>query len=253
MDYSIKEMADLAGVSSRTLRYYDEIGLLKPNRNSYTGYRVYGQKEVDLLQQILFYRTMDLKLEKIQEIMRKSDFEIAIALKSHHQQLLLKRNQLEQLILTVEKTIAYDKGEINMTNKEKFEGFKKEKLEENEHNHGKEIREKYGDETINASNKKYMNLSEEDYLNMQKTEEQLFEALKQVVIANNLDSDEAKEVYEKHKQWLKFSWPTYTKEAHRGLAQMYLADPRFGDYYNTRAGDNGVEILVKIIEKYTKL
>lgn len=250
MNYSIKEMAKLGGVSNRTLRYYDEIGLLQPKRNPETGYRVYGEKEVDLLQQILFYRAMDFKLEKIQEIMGKPDFDMAKALRSHHQQLLLKRNQLDQLILTVEKTIAYERGEIKMSNKEKFEGFKKEKLDENELKYGKEIREKYGDETIDASNKKYMNLSEEDYLEMQKTEEQMFSDLKQVMMTKNLDSDEAKAVYENHKNWLNFTWPKYSKEAHRGLAQMYLADPRFGEYYNTRAGDTAVEILVKIIEKY---
>ena len=65
MEYTIKNLAQLAGVSVRTLRYYDEIGLLKPCRVNLSGYRIYGEKEVDLLQQILFYKSIDMKLEEI--------------------------------------------------------------------------------------------------------------------------------------------------------------------------------------------
>lgn len=252
MGYSIKEMADLSGVTSRTLRYYEEIGLLKPHRHRDSGYRIYGEKEVDSLQQILFYRTMDLTLDQIKKILADPDFEISKALKDHHQQLIQKRNQLDQLILTVEKTMAYNKGEINMANKEKFEGFKKEKITENESKYGDEIQEKYGKETIDESNRKYMNLSEKDYEKMLKTEEELFDGLKEVMMTQDLDSIEAKKVFDKHKAWLNYTWPTYSKEAHLGLAQMYLADERFGEYYHKRAGKGAVEILVKIIERQAK-
>ena len=68
MEYSIKSLAKLAGISTRTLRYYDEIGLLKPLRINSSGYRIYGDKEVDILQQILFYKALELPLEKIKEI-----------------------------------------------------------------------------------------------------------------------------------------------------------------------------------------
>lgn len=248
--YSIKELSELAGVSKRTLRYYDEIGLLKPKRHLGSGYRIYEEKEVDLLQQILFYKAMDMSLERIQEIMKTSDFEIAKALKEHHQQLLLKKEQLDQLILTVEKTMANRRGEISMSNKEKFEGFKKEKIAENEQKYGLEIRKKYGDEIVDQSNEKFKGLSEEEYHLMQKIEEELFTALKQVELTRNLDSDLAKEVFQKHKQWLMFYWSTYSREAHRGLAQMYLADERFGEYYDNRAGVAVVDLLVKIIMKY---
>lgn len=95
IEYSIKELADLAGVTTRTLRYYDEIGLLKPKRINSSGYRVYGEKEVDLLQQILFYKSMDMKLEYIQKIISGPDFDIPIALIDHLQQLVLRRNQLD--------------------------------------------------------------------------------------------------------------------------------------------------------------
>ena len=69
MEYSINKLAKLAGISTRTLRYYDEIGLLCPLRVSGNSYRVYGQREVDLLQQILFYRELGLPLDVIKNIM----------------------------------------------------------------------------------------------------------------------------------------------------------------------------------------
>lgn len=252
MEYTIKRLADIAGVSTRTLRYYDEIGLLKPCRINSSGYRIYGEKKVDLLQQILFYRSMDMKLEDIRSIISKPGFDLRKALIEHHQQLILKRNQLEQMIYTVEKTIAYNKGEIEISNEEKFEGFKKEKLIENERNFGKEIRKKYGEEKIETSNQKFMNMSEDNFKKMQDIEQELFKSLKEVAKTKELESEAAKNVYETHKAWLKYTWPTYTSESHTGLAQMYVADERFAKYYNGRAGVEVVTILRDIIINYAK-
>ncbi|MDU5110233.1 MAG: MerR family transcriptional regulator [Clostridium sp.] len=252
MEYTIKKLAEMAGVSTRTLRYYDEIGLLKPCRVNSSGYRIYGEKEIDILQQILLYRSMDIKLEDIQNIIANPNFNICQSLIEHRESLISRRNQLDQLILTVEKTIEYKKGEISMSNKEKFEGFKKEKLKENEEKYGKEIRDKYGKETVEASNKKFMNLSEEDFNEMQRLESEVFENLLKVSDSGDLDSEEAKKVYENHKKWLCFSWPSYSKEAHAGLAEMYVADERFAKYYNDKAGKEVAEILRDIIVKYAR-
>ncbi|WP_418223001.1 MerR family transcriptional regulator [Clostridium isatidis] len=253
MEYTIKKLSQLAGVSSRTLRYYDEIGLLKPCRVSSTGYRIYGEKEVDLLQQILLYRSMDIKLEDIKEIIYNKDFDINKSLIEHRERLISRRKQLDLLIQTVEKTIDYNKGEIEMSNKEKFEGFKKQALEENERKYGKEIREKYGEKTIEESNKKWLNMTEEDMKKMQNIEKEMFEALEEVIKTKDLESEAAKKVYEKHKEWLTFSWPTYSSEAHVGLAEMYVADERFAKYYNDAVGTKeAIETLRDCIVKYAK-
>lgn len=171
MEYTIKRLAELAGVSARTLRYYDEIGLLRPCRINSDGYRIYGEREVDLLQQILFYKSMDMKLEEIQKIISNPDFDTKKALEEHYEKLISRRKQLDQLILTVEKTLAYTKGEIEMSDKEKFEGLKKEKIAKNEAMYGKEIRNKYGEDVVEASNNKFLNMSEENFNEMQKTED----------------------------------------------------------------------------------
>lgn len=252
MEYTIKKLAELANVSTRTLRYYDEINLLKPCRINSSGYRIYGQKEVDLLQQILLYRSMDIKLEDIQHIICNQGFDVSKALTEHYERLISRRHEIDELILTVEKTIAHNKGEITMSNKEKFEAFKKDKLAQNEEKYGKEIREQYGEETVKASNKKFMSMAEEDITKMGEIEKEMFEALKEVMATGDMDSVEAKTVYEKHREWLSFSWTNYSAEAHIGLAQMYVADERFVKYYNDRAEVGCVEILCDIITKYAR-
>ena len=91
-EYSINKLAKLAGVSPRTLRYYDEIGLLSPRRISSNSYRVYGQKEVDLLQQILFYRELGVPLEEIKNIVWSKDYNVQVALQGHLEALRAKKS-----------------------------------------------------------------------------------------------------------------------------------------------------------------
>lgn len=95
MEYTVNQLAKIAGVSGRTLRYYDKIDLLKPARVNSSGYRIYGQKEVNLLQQILIYRELDLSLEDIKAIISNPDFDRKTALKNHYNQLKSKRNRLD--------------------------------------------------------------------------------------------------------------------------------------------------------------
>jgi DNA-binding transcriptional MerR regulator len=148
MEYTVQKLGNLAGISTRTLRYYDEIGILKPARINSSGYRIYGQKEVDRLQQILFYRELGVDLKTIKEIITAPNFHEVTALKQHRKKLLERRRLLDLLIANVEKTIEFKEGRIEMSDKEKFEVFKEKMIGDNEKKYGKEIREKYGDETI---------------------------------------------------------------------------------------------------------
>ena len=91
MEYTIQKLGKLAGISNRTLRYYDEIGILKPARINTSGYRIYGQKEIDLLQQILFYRALEVDLDTIKSIITAPGFDGISALNEHHGKLLEKR------------------------------------------------------------------------------------------------------------------------------------------------------------------
>lgn len=252
MEYTIQELAKLSGVSTRTLRYYDEIDLLKPARTNEAGYRFYAQEEVDMLQQILFYRALDIKLAKIHEIIQAPNFQQKEALDSHRVALLQRKRELDQLLQTVEQTIQSLEEEIPMTNEAKFEGFKKNLIEENEKQYGEEIRTKYGNETIDASNAKLRNMTEEQYDAMQQLEQQLFDRLKEAMQIGDVTSDIAMEAVELHKRWLSFNWSKYTKEAHAGLAQMYIADERFTAYYDDRVAPGATQFLYDAILIYTR-
>lgn len=160
MEYGIRQLAELAGVSTRTLRYYDQIGLLHPSRVEESGYRYYGQQEVDLLQQILFYRERELDLATIRQIVTQPDFDIQSALQEHLMALSQQQERLSALIETVKRTIAEQKGEGTMGIQQKFEAFKRNRIEENEKKYGNEARSRYGNQAVDDANSKVMSWTE---------------------------------------------------------------------------------------------
>ncbi len=251
MEYTVKGLAGLSGVSSRTLRYYDGIGLLRPARVTEAGYRMYGAAEVDRLQQVLFYREMGVPLAEIKALLEEPQFSRASALEAHLHALLTKRGQLDALIANVQKSIAAEKGEDVMSDKEKFEGFKQQMIDENEQKYGKEIREKYGDETVDASNAKLAGMSEADYKAVEALAGELNEKLAKATEAGDAHGDAAREVAGLHKQWLMACWPKghYSPEAHKGLCQMYLDDPRFKAYYD-KIHPNAAAFLRDAVEQF---
>jgi len=234
MEYTIQKLATMAGVSTRTLRYYDEIGILKPARINSSGYRIYGQAEVDRLQQILFYKELGVGLEQIKDIISSPDFDILKALRGHLNKLLVKRKKMDALINTVEKTIAEKEGRIVMSDKEKFEGFKQKLIEENEQKYGKEARQKYGDEAVERSNQQFKNMTKEEYNRLISLEKEIKDTLAEAMKDGDPASSLAQKAAQLHKEWISFCWGTYDKEAHRGLAQMYVDDERFTAYYDDK-------------------
>jgi DNA-binding transcriptional MerR regulator len=232
VEYTVRKLGQLAGISTRTLRYYDEIGLLKPARINSSGYRIYGQAEVDQLQQILFYRELGVGLEQIKEIIMDPSFDSLKALRDHRAKLLAKKKQLDLLIANVDKTIALTEGRITMTDQEKFAGFKRKLIDENERKYGQEIRAKYGDKVVDQSNKKLHGMTEEQYVEMEKLSTSVLDTLKAAMATGDPAGPLAQQTADLHRQWLCYFWPTYSKEAHAGLAQMYVDDERFTAYYD---------------------
>lgn len=232
MEYTVQRLGRLAGVSARTLRYYDQIGLLRPTRINLSGYRIYGPAEVDLLQQILFYRELGFPLAKIQEIVTAPDFDQAKAMREHREKLLEQRAQLDALIANVEKSIAHKGGRIAMSDKDKFQGFKQKLVEENEEKFGKEARAKYGHESVEKSKDKVRNMTQEDYDEVTRLNAKLMDTLAAAYKTGNPRGDLAQKAADLHRQWLSYYWPEYNKQAHAGLAQMYVDDERFTAYYD---------------------
>ena len=98
MEYSIQELSRLSGVTTRTLRWYDQIGLLKPSRVAESGYRYYGGADVDRLQDILYYRTLGVELARIRECLDDPSFDRQAALNRHLAALEAKRERLEAAV-----------------------------------------------------------------------------------------------------------------------------------------------------------
>ena len=231
MEYTISNLANLSGVSTRTLRYYDAIGLLKPHDINASGYRIYTQNEVDLLQQIIFYRELDVPLKEINTIINQPSFDQMVALEEHYDKLMHKRNRLDTMLSTIEKTISSKKGVITMTDQEKFEGFKAQAISQNEQYYGEEIRNKYGNEVIDNSNEKFKNMSKAQYDDFKNLEQRIGDLLQQAYQTGDPSSAVAQELVATHKQWLLYTWPSYSTEAHIGLAELYIQDSSFTAYY----------------------
>lgn len=232
MEYTVHKLAALSGISTRTLRYYDELGILKPARINSSGYRIYGKTEIDRLQQILFYKELDVPLETIREILSAPDFNITEALNAHHRKLLEKRTQLDLLINTLELTILSKEGRTTMTDAEKFEGFKQKLVDENETKYGKEVRSAFGDEAVNASNEMFLNRTQAEQDAFSRLTEELMATLSQAMETKDPGSKMAQKAAQLHKDWLMFHWSQYSAEAHAGLARMYVDDERFKSYYD---------------------
>ncbi len=251
MKYSGNKLTKMSGVSARTLRYYDEIGLLKPKRVAESGYRIYGQEEVDALQHILFYRELGFALDDIKKLTQAPDFNREAAFLRHLAELHKQRERLDALISNVAKSIAAMKGETTMTDIEKFEGFKQNLIDENKRKYGAEIREKYGDKAVDEWGANLMGLSQEQYDESERIRLKFEETLKAAFEAGNPAGELARQACDLHRQWLTVFYPKYSKEYHRGLGEMYVADERFRANYD-KLGAGCTEFLRDAINIYTK-
>jgi len=217
----VKEVADLTGISVRTLHHYDEIGLLVPDGTTEAGYRDYSERNLELLQQILFFRELGFSLKKIKEIVTSKSFDRLEALERHREMLNEKRSQLEQLLRTVEQTIRHAKGEVTMTNEEKFKGF-----DFGSNPYEQEARERWGDKAVDESNAKMEKLKQDG--KMQAFQDEMNELYRKLASVRHEDpSSEASQ--EAIGQWFTLlnQMGSYSLEAFKGLGQMYVDDARF--------------------------
>ena len=253
MEYTVNKLASLSGVSAQTLRYYDEIGLLSPERSSENDYRIYKDEQVDLLQQILFYRELGVGLDEIKSIVSSPEFDREAALENHLTSLKEKRDQLELLIKNVSRTIGTIKGETFMNDKEKFEGFKNKLIEENEEKYGGEIRKKYGDESVDGMYSRIKGMTNDEWQRTEALRKEIDEALRAAVANGDPAGELAQKTCALHKQWICMMWKdgAYTKQAHMGLGEMYVADERFKAYYD-RVADGAAEFLNAALKIFCK-
>jgi DNA-binding transcriptional MerR regulator len=219
--YTVKQLSDLAGVSARTLHYYDEIGLLKPSRVGGNGYRYYGEEALLRLQQILFYRELDMPLDDIRKILRRRDFDVMGTLESHKAELRKRLARLARLMATVDDTLLHLKGKKEMSQKQLFEAFSDEQQAEYE----KEAMQMYDPAIVKASNKRWKNYTAAEKQRIGEEGNAAYEAILQAM-PKGAASPEAQAGVERWRRHMEYFW-TPNDDQLLGLVEGYNTDPRF--------------------------
>ena len=243
--FTVKQLSSMAGVTPRTLHHYDEIGLLKPSRIGENGYRYYGEEALLKLQQILFYRELDIPLDEIKKIMGRRDFDVLGALQSHKDALNKQAIRIDRLIQTVDNTIQHLKGKTKMSEKGLFEGFSEEEQEK----YAKEAEQMYDPEIVRESNRKWKAYS------AAKKEAILAEgkAVYMDMVAampKGAASAEVQAVVERWRKHMDYFW-TPNLDQLLGLAEGYSDDPRFKANFD-KMHPNLAEFMREAVKVYVE-
>ncbi len=219
--FTVRQLSRIAGVTPRTLRYYDQIGLLKPSHLGDNGYRHYDEGAVLRLQQILLYRELGLPLEEIKTLVGHPDFDALRALEGHREELHKRIARLERLVRTVDDTILHLKGKTEMSERQFFEAFSDEQQAEYE----KEAMETYDPATVKASIKKRKGYTAAEKGRIDKEGNAVYAQMLRAM-PHGASSPEARAAVERWRRHIENFW-TPTDQQLLGLADVYNDDPRF--------------------------
>jgi DNA-binding transcriptional MerR regulator len=227
-NYSVQKMAKLAGVSIRTLHLYDQLGLLKPSIRTEAGYRLYGEKELLRLQQILFYKELDFPLKEIKVILDNPEFNLVEALLSHKESLQTRAERIMTLLETIDKTVNHLKtGTIMLKPEELYEGLAKETAEA----YRAEAAQKYGVEEVERSEKSLAKMTKQQFESLKS---ELKENAAALFTLKNEEPESAtvQKLIARHYEIIRIFWGTSGNtdkqaEAYKGLGQLYVSDERF--------------------------
>lgn len=232
--WTIKEVAKTAGTTSRTLRHYDQIGLLKPSAIADNGYRLYDASALIRLQRILALRDLGLSLPQIQSVLDRDLSEID-ALADLEQQLVRESSRLERQIATVRRTLtALKQGDTPMA-EDMFDGFNHEQYKA-------EVEEKWGSDAWESSNNWWNSLSEDEQKGFMRTVKDLNTDWQQALADDVVpDSEIAQALAQRHMDWLgsipgSISGVKATPETIANMGEMYVNDPRFAANYGGERG-----------------
>ncbi len=230
MAYTVKTVADIAGVSVRTLHHYDDIGLLKPAGTSRSGYRLYSDSDLERLQEVLFFKELGFGLQEIKGIMDSPGYDRKQALHSHKQILLEKKRRLEDIIGLVEKTLTTLERKVGMDNKEMFDGFDDAKIEE----YKKEAKERWGHtDAYKESERKTSKYTKADWDEIKAESSDIDAKLAALMDEGKSPADD--DVQKQIMRWFRHindRFYTCTPEIFRGLGEMYVQDKRFTANYD---------------------
>lgn len=227
MAYSIAHVARMSGITSRTLRHYDDVGLLSPAFTGEGGYRYYEPEQLLRLQEILVLRELGLGLERIREVLDR-DTDRVTALREHHERLLAQRDRLDRLARTVQHTIDTLEGGTAVNAEELFTGIPRDSEQARALAGEAEQRWPGARETQT----KVEGWSDEKWQAVQRqgaeAAERIAELLRDDVPATDPRTVDAVDA---HHRWLLHFW-TPNRESYTGLGRLYTDDERFTAFYD---------------------
>jgi len=219
-------LAKMAGVSVWTLHHYDQIGLLKPSARTEAGYRLYGEPDLLRLQQILFFKELDMPLDEVRHILDDPGFDRVTALK-HHRQLLHRRmERLTRLLKTIDRTIdRLTEDDMTLTDQELYEGFTTEQIER----YKREARAMYDPALVEESERRVKKMSRAEWKAVGAEGEAVTTALA-ALADREPDDAEVQALIARHHAWIEHFYPC-SVEVYRGLGQGYVEHPEFRAFY----------------------
>lgn len=270
--YSIGELSRISGVSARMLRYYEDVGLVVPARSS-ANYRVYTEADMRKLMHIVVMRACGMSVKDMHAFLDAAqkisadlgassepneansgdpNESLKIFLLDHLASLKQKQSQVSEEIKRTSAVIERIERMNVMSTHDAFNQMKEDIIAQNEAKFGAEVRERWGDDAADASNAVLRGMSKEQFDELQNLSEAIIEQLEKVREAGDVDTPEAQMLADMHARWIKMSWGShpYTREAHLGLGQMYLADERFRAFYDNAAGEGATDVLVAALERW---
>ena len=226
---TVGTVARLAGVTVRTLHHYDEIGLLTPGGRSDAGYRRYDEADLERLQRILFYRELGFGLDDIRTVMTDGGADASAHLRRQHAMLRDRIRRLERMAAAVEKALEARTMGINLTPEERFDVFGDFDPAE----HAAEVEERWGGtDAYRESQRRVSRYTKADWDRLKADAAAATTAMVNAMQAGKpADSVEAMDGAEAHRRQISDWFYDCTSEIHVGLAEMYIADPRFTATY----------------------
>lgn len=227
MKYKVKDISNIVGVSIRTLHHYDDIGLLNPDFISESGYRLYTDKNLERLQQILFFRELDFSLDEIKNILDDPNFDRKLALKLHKSLLLKKRERLDSIIKTVEETIESIDGDKKMKKENMFRGFDMKEIEEHKKKYEEEVKNRWGEtNSFKESEKRTSKYNKDDWQRITIEMDSIYKKLSDNM-DKNISDPIIQDMIEAWRNHITNNFYNCDLEIFRGLAIMYVEDSRF--------------------------
>jgi DNA-binding transcriptional MerR regulator len=225
--YTVSQLAKMAGVSVRMLHHYDALGLLTPSARTAAGYRLYQGQDLLRLQQILFFKELDLPLNQIRAILDDPAFDQVQALKAHRRMLEKRTERLARLLKTIDKTILrLTEDTMEMTDAELYEGFTPEQVERYE----REVKELYDPVLVEESKRRIRKLSKAQWQAVKQEGDDITRAI--ALLADRAPGDpEVQKLIAQHHAWIE-NFYTASAEVYRGLGQLYASHPEFRARYD---------------------